>query len=136
MPATWSSADSLLVYARLLDPKNKEEADIEGTMRYCQDLDISPEDVVMLAVAWLTKAPTMGKFTKKSWIEAWKTVRQVPTSSFLSFSPLSHRICVRSRYVLALNRILTRSIIHLFQQGHDRTSATAYFHLAGRAAEP
>lgn len=29
----------------------------------------------MLAVAWLTKAPTMGRFAKKGWIDGWKEAR-------------------------------------------------------------
>lgn len=57
------------------DPKHLEETAIEGTIQYCEDLGVEPEDVVMLAVAWVTKAPTMGRFSKKGWIEGWKEVR-------------------------------------------------------------
>lgn len=59
------------------DPKHPEETAIEGTILYCQDLGVEPEDIVMLAVAWLTKAPTMGRFAKKGWIDGWKEVRCV-----------------------------------------------------------
>lgn len=58
-----------------IDPKQLDETGIDGTILYCQDLGVEPEDVVMLAVAWLTKAPTMGRFAKKGWIDGWKEAR-------------------------------------------------------------
>lgn len=48
---------------------------MNGTLLYCEDLKVDPEDVVMLAVAWLTKAPTMGRFAKKEWVEGWTSLR-------------------------------------------------------------
>jgi DCN1-like protein 1/2 len=59
------------------DTKSPEETDIDGTIAYCQDLGVEPEDVVMLGIAWITKAPTMGRFGKKGWIEGWKDLRCV-----------------------------------------------------------
>lgn len=57
------------------DPKQPDETGIDGTILYCQDLGVEPEDVVMLAVAWVAKAPTMGRFAKKGWIEGWREAR-------------------------------------------------------------
>lgn len=50
---------------------------MDGTMRYCEDLDVNPEEIVMLALAYFTKAPTMGRFSRKGWIDAWQGVRYV-----------------------------------------------------------
>lgn len=72
MPPPESTA---VLTAFRLDPKQLEETGIDGTILYCQDLGVEPEDVVMLAVAWLTKAPTMGRFAKKGWIDGWKEAR-------------------------------------------------------------
>lgn len=47
---------------------------MDGTMQYCQDLRVDPAEVVMLALAWFTKAPTMGRFAKRDWVEAWQAV--------------------------------------------------------------
>lgn len=47
---------------------------MDGTMQYCGDLGVDPEDVVFLALACFTKAPTMGRFTRRSWVEAWQSV--------------------------------------------------------------
>ena len=57
------------------DPSHPTATTIDGTIAYCADLKVEPEDIVMLAVAWLTKAPTMGKFDQTGWIEGWKGVR-------------------------------------------------------------
>lgn len=67
------------------DPVNAEEVSIDGTMRYCEALDVNPEEIIMLALAHFTKAPTMGRFNRKGWIEAWQAVRFV---SLLLFLPL------------------------------------------------
>ena len=50
---------------------------MDGTMQYCRDLGVDPEDVVFLALACFTKAPTMGRFTRRSWVEAWQSVGSV-----------------------------------------------------------
>lgn len=60
---------------RTADPTNLDETTFDGTILYCQDLGVEPEDVVMLAVAYLTKAPTMGHFARKGWIEGWRAAR-------------------------------------------------------------
>ncbi|SCV73051.1 BQ2448_6976 [Microbotryum intermedium] len=58
------------------DAEKPDEIHFEGTLRYCEDLGITPDDIVMLAVAWLTKAPTMGHFFKKGWIDGWREARR------------------------------------------------------------
>ncbi|GAA6044281.1 hypothetical protein JCM8097_002110 [Rhodosporidiobolus ruineniae] len=63
------------LWDRYSDPANPTEIGMEGTMQYCQDLGVNPEDVVMLALAWFTKAPTMGRFARKGWLEAWQGIR-------------------------------------------------------------
>lgn len=50
---------------------------MDGTMQYCADLDVDPADVVMLALAWFTQAPTMGRFGKQKWVEAWQAIGSV-----------------------------------------------------------
>lgn len=61
----------------LSDPQHPDETGIDGTILYCEDLAVEPEDVVMLAVAWLTKAPTMGRFVKSGWVDGWRRVKYV-----------------------------------------------------------
>lgn len=63
------------LWEKYRDSTNAEETDVDGTIRYCDDLGISPDDVVMLAIAWYTKAPTMGRFRRESWVDAWKASR-------------------------------------------------------------
>ncbi|GAA5847853.1 hypothetical protein JCM5353_008406 [Sporobolomyces roseus] len=58
------------------DSSNAEEIGLEGTMRYCEDINVNPEQAEMLALACFTKAPTMGRFTRKNWIEAWMNVQR------------------------------------------------------------
>ncbi|GAA5917248.1 hypothetical protein JCM8208_006768 [Rhodotorula glutinis] len=62
------------LWAVYRDPATPDEIGMDGTMQYCRDLGVDPEDVVFLALACFTKAPTMGRFTRRSWIEAWQSV--------------------------------------------------------------
>jgi DCN1-like protein 4/5 len=39
----------------------------EGVDRFCQDLVVAPEDIVMLVLAWKMEAKQMGYFTLKEW---------------------------------------------------------------------
>ena len=50
---------------------------MDGTMQYCADLGVDPSEVIMLALAWFTKAPTMGRFSKREWVEAWQAIGSV-----------------------------------------------------------
>ncbi|SCZ94288.1 BZ3500_MvSof-1268-A1-R1_Chr12-2g03801 [Microbotryum saponariae] len=63
------------------DVEKPDEIHFEGTIRYCEDLGIAPEDIVMLAVAWLAKAPTMGHFSKKGWTDGWREAKCAATRS-------------------------------------------------------
>lgn len=56
----------------VLDPDG-EDISINGTIKLCEDLDKDPEDVVLLAVAYELKSPEIGCWTKKGWVEGWKT---------------------------------------------------------------
>lgn len=56
--------------------KDEDDADmtIEGTMSYCEALDISPEDVVLLPLSFYLQSPTMGRFTKQGFVNGWRTL--------------------------------------------------------------
>lgn len=56
--------------------KGAEKMDFDATQAYCNDLSVELDDVVVLAVAELTKAPTMGYFDRKPWVDAWKSVKK------------------------------------------------------------
>lgn len=40
----------------------------------CQDLDISPEDVVMLPLSFYLRSPSLGTFQRNSYIDGWKDI--------------------------------------------------------------
>jgi len=52
--------------------KEGETIGIDGTLRLCKDLGVDPEDVVMLAVAYELKSPSVGEWTRPGWVEGWK----------------------------------------------------------------
>ncbi|GAA6017977.1 hypothetical protein JCM8202_006221 [Rhodotorula sphaerocarpa] len=62
------------LWQKYCDPSQPSEIAMDGTMQYCEDLRVDPAEVVMLALAWFTKAPTMGRFAKRDWVEAWQAV--------------------------------------------------------------
>ncbi|KIK66275.1 hypothetical protein GYMLUDRAFT_239255 [Collybiopsis luxurians FD-317 M1] len=51
-----------------------EDITIDGTIKLCRDLEKDPEDVVLLAVAYELKAPEIGRWTRKGWLDGWKAI--------------------------------------------------------------
>ncbi|KWU44285.1 defective in Cullin neddylation protein 1 [Rhodotorula sp. JG-1b] len=62
------------LWTKYCDPSQPHEISMDGTMQYCADLGVDPSEVIMLALAWFTKAPTMGRFSKREWVEAWQAI--------------------------------------------------------------
>lgn len=51
--------------------------DFDATAAWCNDLEVDLEsDVVIFALAELTKAPRMGYFERKAWIEGWRSEKK------------------------------------------------------------
>lgn len=68
--------DSVERYPRsddVLDPSS-DEITIDGTINLCEDLEVDPEDVIMLAVAYELKSPRVGEWTRKGWLDGWKAL--------------------------------------------------------------
>lgn len=51
-----------------------EEITIDGAMSMCEDLSISPEDVVLLPLSFYLRSPSLGTFQKEHYIEGWKSI--------------------------------------------------------------
>jgi DCN1-like protein 1/2 len=47
---------------------------MDGAMQMFQDLDISPEDVVLLPLSFYLKSPSLGTFQRAQYIEGWKAI--------------------------------------------------------------
>ena len=66
----------------------------DGTIKFCQDLEVDPEDVVLLAVAFELKSPRMGQWTKQGWTDGWKSLRYGTIYlTNLSQSTIHHHRC-------------------------------------------
>jgi len=79
--ATKSSSDPATMERRIVELFNKyrdrdtDEIAIDGTLKFCEDLDVNPEDVVLLAVAYELKSPGVGAFPKQGWVDGWKKLQ-------------------------------------------------------------
>lgn len=52
------------------DPQNEpDEIDLDGTMKMCQDMQISIEDVGFLIFSELAQSPSMGKLTREGFVD-------------------------------------------------------------------
>lgn len=60
-----------------LSDADGDDIDIDGTIALCGDLDVDPEDVVILAVAYELKPPAMGTWSRKGWIDGWRSLGYV-----------------------------------------------------------
>ncbi len=50
------------------------EISIDGTIRFCFDLAVDPEDVVLLALAYELKSPRVGHWSRQGWVDGWKNI--------------------------------------------------------------
>jgi len=61
------------MYGTYKDPEG-DEINVEGTLKWCQDLCVDPEDVVLLPIAYELKSPSVGSFPRKPWIDGWRSL--------------------------------------------------------------
>jgi DCN1-like protein 1/2 len=47
-------------------------------MKFSEDLELDPEEVVLLALAYELKSKQMGRWTRQGWIEGWKSLGYIP----------------------------------------------------------
>ncbi|GAB7354150.1 hypothetical protein MBLNU459_g4709t1 [Dothideomycetes sp. NU459] len=52
------------------DPQNEpDEIDVQGTMKMCEDMEVSIEEVSFLIFSELVQSPTMGKLTRENFVD-------------------------------------------------------------------
>ncbi|KAG5338793.1 hypothetical protein C0989_006220 [Termitomyces sp. Mn162] len=73
-PAAPSTSKLTTLFNSYKDPDG-DEITVDGTIKLCGDLEVDPEDVVLLAVAFELKSPGIGRWTKQGWTEGWKALR-------------------------------------------------------------
>ena len=57
------------------DPGSDEDViTFDGTIRWCEEMNQNPEDVVFLAVAYELKSPSMATWTRQGWLDGWKSL--------------------------------------------------------------
>jgi len=61
------------MYSTYKDPDG-DEINVDGTLKWCKDLGVDPEDVVLLSIAYELKSPSVGSFPRKPWIDGWKSL--------------------------------------------------------------
>lgn len=69
-----ASAPLLLCVCHTSLDSDGDDITVDGTIRLCEDLNVNPEDVVLLAVAYELKSPSMGQWSRKGWTDGWKAL--------------------------------------------------------------
>ncbi|KAI5952910.1 DCN1 [Candida jiufengensis] len=60
------------IYDKYKDSLNPNQIDIEGTLKYLEDLDIDPDDPKALSLAFLLNSPKLGIFKKDDFLTIWQ----------------------------------------------------------------
>ncbi|EPQ28259.1 uncharacterized protein PFL1_04086 [Pseudozyma flocculosa PF-1] len=58
---------------------DEDKITIEGAMAMCEDLEVSPEDVVFLPLSYYLRSESIGSFGRKEYIEGWKMLGYADT---------------------------------------------------------
>ncbi|KAL5520319.1 hypothetical protein ACEPAG_9533 [Sanghuangporus baumii] len=92
------SARLSAIFDKYKDPES-DDILIDGTIKLCEDLEVNPEDVVLLAIAYELKAPSMGRWTRKGWIDGWRNLGQDTIEGMRkTLSILSQKLASDARY--------------------------------------
>ena len=73
----------------MLEDEDGDTIGVDGTLRWCTDLGVDPEDVSLLAIAYELKSPTVGEWTKSGFVDGWQRLGYVthfPTCIYRTFS--------------------------------------------------
>lgn len=73
--AITDSPASVQKIGKLFDEYKDKDGDsigIDGTIRWCSDLEVELEDVSLLAVAYELKSPSVGEWTRSGFVDGWK----------------------------------------------------------------
>ncbi|CAE6526054.1 unnamed protein product [Rhizoctonia solani] len=70
-PAQVSTEKLGTLFNKYKDP-DSPDIGISGTIQWCEDLGVDPEDVSLLAVACELKSPKVGEWTKNGFVDGWK----------------------------------------------------------------
>ncbi|KAI9298599.1 DUF298-domain-containing protein [Neoconidiobolus thromboides FSU 785] len=72
---TVSQSKSIFALETLFEEYKEPNEDlilVDGTIKYCEDLEVDPTDIVMLIVSYELKCETMCEFKKDPFISGWK----------------------------------------------------------------
>ncbi|KAK9814215.1 hypothetical protein WJX72_002410 [[Myrmecia] bisecta] len=61
------------LYQRYRDP-NSDQILAEGVGQFCSDLNVDPEDVIMLVISWHFRAATMCEYSKQEFVDGMKSL--------------------------------------------------------------
>ncbi|KAK2706735.1 hypothetical protein QYM36_014689 [Artemia franciscana] len=56
-------------FREYVSPDDQETIGPEGMEKFCEDIGVEPENVVMLVIAWKMGAKQMGFFTQQEWLK-------------------------------------------------------------------
>jgi len=102
---TPSGADPATITRRLNDmydiykDPDGDEISVGGALKWCEDLGVDPEDVVLLPIAYELKSPSVGSFPRTKWIDGWRSLGcdSIPTMQ-AALPRLRHKLANNSSY--------------------------------------
>ncbi|KAJ1536887.1 hypothetical protein HK096_006886 [Nowakowskiella sp. JEL0078] len=74
-----SAIDKTRIEALYLRYKDEDEdlIGIDGVLQFCEDLEVDPQDVVVLVIAWYMSAQKIGEFTKAGFINGVDSIEKL-----------------------------------------------------------
>lgn len=84
------------IFDKYKDPEDNNQTDIDGTLRYLEDLEITPEDLSSLTLAYLLKSPKMGIFLRESFVKVWEQQNCIDIPSMKTFLTKFHRSLINN----------------------------------------
>lgn len=69
------NTNRLIAWFKQYTTDDPQQLGPEGMERFCQDIKVEPEDIVMLVIAYKMNAKNMGFFTQSEWVRGLSDVQ-------------------------------------------------------------
>lgn len=79
------------------DPSNDQIIDIDGTLKYLEDLEIDPDDPKSLTLAFLFKSRKVGEFQRESFLQVWQNYKIADIAEMSKFITKFHNDLIKGR---------------------------------------
>jgi hypothetical protein len=68
------SSKRINAHGNAIDPDDDDTIGEDGILKFCEDIAVDPQDIVVLIISWKMNAQIMCTFTRSEWLQGMKAL--------------------------------------------------------------